>query len=37
MIQYYIEVELEVRKQDQIIEKDRKLFLIKENQAIQIE
>ena len=37
MIQYYIEVELEVRKRDQIIEKDRKLFLIKENQAIQIE
>jgi len=37
MIQYYIEVELEVRKQNEIIERDRKLFLIKENQVIEIE
>jgi len=37
MIQYFIEVILEVRKGNDVVESDRGLFLIKENEVIKIE
>ena len=37
MIQYYIEAILEVRRGNQIIERDEKLFLIKDNNVIKID
>ena len=37
MIQYFIEVILEVRKGNDVVESDKGLFLIKENEVIKIE
>ncbi len=37
MIQYYIEAILEVRRGNQIMERDEKLFLIKDNNVIKID
>ena len=37
MIQYLIEVILEVRKGNEVVESDKGLFLIKEDEVIKIE
>ncbi len=37
MIQYLIEVILEVRKGNDVVESDRELFLVKGDEAIKIE